>query len=74
MRLLNTTTLRLESFFASQTGIPEHAILSHAWGDDICDPREPLPEHMNGFVKIKKSCDQARHDGYSHIWINTCCI
>jgi hypothetical protein len=80
MRLLNTTTFRLESFFGSWTGVPEYAILSHAWGheeiifDDIRDAREPLPVHKKGFAKLKGSCDQARRDGYRYIWNDTCCI
>jgi hypothetical protein len=78
MRLLNTSTLRLESFFDSE--IPEYAILSHTWGkeevlfDDIHDTTKTLPVHKKGFAKVQGSCDQARRDGYGYIWIDTCCI
>ncbi|KAK4035226.1 putative vegetative incompatibility protein HET-E-1 [Parachaetomium inaequale] len=78
MRLLNTTTLRLESLFGSS--IPEYAILSHTWCedevlfDDIRDSGQPLPVHKKGFAKVKGSCEQAIRHGYRYIWIDTCCI
>jgi hypothetical protein len=78
MRLLDTITLRLESFFGSS--IPEYAILSHTWNeeevlfDDIRDSGQPLPVHKKGFAKVKGSCEQAIRDGYKYIWIDTCCI
>jgi hypothetical protein len=78
MRLLNNSSLRLESFFDS--AIPEYAILSHTWGkeeilfDDIHDSTKPLPIHKKGFAKLQGSCDQARRDGYGYIWIDTWCI
>lgn len=46
MRLLNTESLRLESFFGLPT--PEYAILSHTWGeeevlfDDVRDSAQAL--------------------------------
>ncbi|KAJ4301973.1 hypothetical protein N0V88_002103 [Collariella sp. IMI 366227] len=78
MHLLNTETLRLESFAGSS--IPDYAILSHTWDEeeilfgDICDPSKPLPVNKRGFAKIKGSCDQARQHEYSYIWIDACCI
>ena len=81
MRLLNTETLRLESFAAPSPGAcPPYAILSHTWDDqeilfdDVADDRIPLPAHKRGFRKVKESCQQASKDGYSYIWIDTCCI
>ncbi|KAK4194526.1 putative vegetative incompatibility protein HET-E-1 [Triangularia verruculosa] len=76
MRLLNTTTLRLESPWSS----PVYAILSHTWGEDevlfvdISDQLKPLPTSKNGFRKVMDSCERARQDGYNYIWIDTCCI
>ncbi|KAH6623451.1 heterokaryon incompatibility protein-domain-containing protein [Chaetomium tenue] len=78
MRLLNTSTLRLESFFDPY--VPRYAILSHTWEDeevlfeDIRDAREPLPVHKKGFTKVQGSCRQARQDGFGYIWIDSCCI
>jgi len=78
MRLLNTESLRLESFFGLST--PEYAILSHTWGEDevlfndIHDPAQSLPTQKKGFAKVKGSCVQAQRDGYGYIWIDTCCI
>ncbi|PMD24481.1 HET-domain-containing protein [Hyaloscypha hepaticicola] len=87
MRLLQTTTLRLEEFFASSAiderlenqGIPKYAILSHTWGfeeitfQDITGDRTII-QHKTGFSKVRNSCRQARADGYAYIWIDTCCI
>ncbi|KAK4172333.1 putative vegetative incompatibility protein HET-E-1 [Triangularia setosa] len=76
MRLLNTTTIRLESPWSA----PIYAILSHTWGGDevlfadICDPQKPLPFSKKGFRKVSDSCERARQDGYKYIWIDTCCI
>ncbi|KAK0658509.1 putative vegetative incompatibility protein HET-E-1 [Cercophora samala] len=76
MRLINTTTLRLESPWAT----PIYAILSHTWGEDevlfadICDDEKPLPVQKKGFLKVHHSCERARQDGYKYIWIDTCCI
>ncbi len=78
MRLLNTASLRLESFFGLT--IPEYAILSHTRGkeevlfEDMRDPAQPLPTQKTGFAKLEGSCAQARRDGYKYIWIDTCCI
>ncbi|KAK4670045.1 uncharacterized protein QC763_208280 [Podospora pseudopauciseta] len=76
MRLINTTTLRLESPWST----PIYAILSHTWGEDevlfadICDPQQLLPVHKKGFRKVSQSCERARQDGYNYMWIDTCCI
>ncbi|KAI4867988.1 HET-domain-containing protein [Hypoxylon rubiginosum] len=78
MRLLNTTSLHLESFDGKFK--PEYAILSHTWGiqevlfEDI-ENRENLDwQHKSGYAKVEGSCRQARLDGYEYIWIDTCCI
>lgn len=77
MRLLNTKTLRLESFSGR---VPPYAILSHRWTDD-----ELLFQHVqqddwqtttltSGAEKTRKACHQALQDGLNYIWIDTCCI
>ncbi|OBT94247.1 hypothetical protein VE01_07792 [Pseudogymnoascus verrucosus] len=33
-----------------------------------------LASNMKGFGKIRKSCEQAVRDGYSYVWVDTCCI
>src|SRR5262249_8258217 len=81
MRLLNTTTLKLETFVCKET--PNYAILSHTWADDEIlfeDVWESGWRHRisvrrkKGFSKVRDSCAQARRDGYGYIWIDTCCI
>ncbi|ORY06249.1 hypothetical protein BCR34DRAFT_590679 [Clohesyomyces aquaticus] len=52
MRLLNTSTLRLEYFM---NDAPPYVILSHTWGDGevtFDDIHEPLATSMPGYVKI----------------------
>ncbi|ODA77012.1 hypothetical protein RJ55_07529 [Drechmeria coniospora] len=77
MRLLSTTSLRLELFPGDV--VPEYTVLSHRWEDD-----EVTFEHVEsgtargrrGFPKMKSSARQAREGehGTGHIWIDTCCI
>lgn len=79
MRLLNTSTIRLED-----TGFddPEgYAILSHAWGEGEvsfqeiqADPPPPALSRKLGYIKIKNACAQAASDGFKYVWIDTCCI
>ena len=74
MRLLNTSTLQLESFFGRET--PLYAILSHTWGDeevtlqDMAHPAEA--ENKAGFAKMRGCCNKAAEDGYEYVWIDTC--
>jgi len=87
MRLLHTTTKRLEVFTGED--VPEYAILSHTWGPlEItlqaleAHHQNPSPsstdatthETRNAFNKIHKSCEIALKNGHSYIWIDTCCI
>lgn len=82
MRLLNTGSLELRFFFPSS--VPDYVILSHRWGPEECSfedvTRSPLadlnhPARMKqGFLKLQGACDLASRDGYSWIWIDTCCI
>ncbi|KIK15642.1 hypothetical protein PISMIDRAFT_114778, partial [Pisolithus microcarpus 441] len=63
----------------------KYAILSHRWGTEV-DYDEmtglmKMDEHnrdkvrqRDGYRKIIKSCEQAKEDGYTWLWIDTCCI
>ncbi|KAG4432180.1 hypothetical protein IFR05_012347 [Cadophora sp. M221] len=76
MRLLNTSTLRLESFFGRE--LPIYAILSHTWGEDevtLQDMSTPAEaETKAGYAKLSGCCTKAVEDGYGYVWIDTCCI
>ena len=74
MRLINTTTLRLEEFYGSA---PEYAILSHTWagGEVTFEEFVQCPEgSKQGYAKITAMCSQARVDGIGYCWVDTCCI
>ncbi|KAH6695431.1 heterokaryon incompatibility protein-domain-containing protein [Plectosphaerella plurivora] len=75
MRLLNATTLEVESFPPDAT--PQYAILSHRWTTDevsFQDMERGTARAKGGFAKLKASCAIARTEGLSHIWVDTCCI
>lgn len=75
MYLINIKTLALEEFASHP---PKYAILSHTWSDgevtfdDFHDTERR--ESLEGFDKIKRTCEQARLDGLEYAWIDTCCI
>jgi hypothetical protein len=75
MYLINIKTLTLEEFASHP---PKYAILSHTWSDgevtfdDFHDTERR--ESLEGFDKIKRTCEQARLDGLEYAWIDTCCI
>jgi hypothetical protein len=77
MRLINTTTLRLEDFMANP---PPYAILSHTWEDgevtlqDFTDPNRSVATSKNGFTKIQHTCRQAKQNNIAYAWVDTCCI
>lgn len=77
MRLLNTTTLRLETFDGEP---PPYAILSHRWTedellfDDVQQEGWELMLSTQGAEKTKKACRQALQDELEYLWIDTCCI
>lgn len=81
MRLLNTTTLELETFTRRP---PDYAILSHTWGDEEAplDAFLPRPKWQRAaarwrkrrYPKVMASCRLAKSQGYEYIWIDTCCI
>jgi hypothetical protein len=79
MRLLNTRTLRLETFHADSSKL-KYAILSHTWGDEeiTYEDLRAEPAQMKlktaAYVKIHGACEQAKRDLCDYIWIDTCCI
>lgn len=83
MRLLNTSTERLETF-ADELVIPPYAILSHTWGDpeqeilfSDLQSNDTAPwqkSKSRSWAKIKGTCVQARKAEIDYVWIDTCCI
>lgn len=76
MRLLNTSTLRLEEFSSRP---PPYAILSHTWGAEEISFQDinaagPGPVTKAGFEKVEKACTQAQLHALRYIWVDTCCI
>jgi hypothetical protein len=81
MRLLDTRTMKLESYFDN---IPSYAILSHCWEEeevifaDIAHLSHPVKAEAvrakKGWEKIMRTCEQAVKDGLDYCWIDTCCI
>jgi hypothetical protein len=61
---------------------PRYAILSHTWGDDEAKLQEiqnvvsPTPQFLarSGVRKITGAAGLAVMDGYSYLWVDTCCI
>ncbi|KAK0721321.1 heterokaryon incompatibility protein-domain-containing protein [Apiosordaria backusii] len=75
MRLLNTRTLKLETFYDGD--IPIYAILSHTWDREevlFQDIENGTANLRYGYAKMIGACEQARKDGFEYIWIDTCCI
>ncbi|KAF5343207.1 hypothetical protein D9758_013443 [Tetrapyrgos nigripes] len=80
MRLLNTHSLKLKSFFGDD--IPPYAILSHTWGktDDEVTFQEMMAEDRSvakgkaGYKKIRGACQYAQKYMFEWIWIDSCCI
>jgi len=78
MRLINTSTLKLEEFIAPEP--PKYAILSHTWGDDevtfqeFRDFEDPESVVGSGIEKIRKICQLAQMAGLQYVWVDTCCI
>ncbi|KAI0426156.1 heterokaryon incompatibility protein-domain-containing protein [Xylaria sp. FL1042] len=80
MRLINTTSLKLEEFLGepTDTRFPRYAILSHTWGEGevtFQDMQKPeVAKKKAGFSKIAKCCKTALSEGLSWAWVDTCCI
>ncbi|KAK3369426.1 heterokaryon incompatibility protein-domain-containing protein [Lasiosphaeria ovina] len=81
MKLINTTTLKVEEFVGPALESLEYAILSHTWTDEEVSFQEFTsdhpPVHKIGYQKIAKSCELARSakpEQFRYIWVDTCCI
>jgi Heterokaryon incompatibility protein (HET) len=80
MRLLNTNTAKLKTFFGKN--IPPYAILSHTWHKDneeeilFEDVQREKETYFNKQTihKFKGALRTASQDGFEWIWIDTCCI
>ena len=82
MYLLHTSTFQLHRFLSSS--VPPYVILSHTWSDDgevlfqdlTAKPANDSDHyrHSPGFPKISKCCALARSDGWTYVWIDSCCI
>ena len=78
MRLLNVRTHRVETFL--DDSIPSYAILSHTWGegevtfDDIQHVDLSIADGKSGWAKIEYVCKEALDEGFSYVWVDTCCI
>jgi len=77
MWLINTTTLKLESFHECPTNT--YAILSHTWGSNaeeltFDEFRAGEGLQKSGFRKIRLCCEQAQRDQLEYAWVDTCCI
>ncbi|KAK0713472.1 heterokaryon incompatibility protein-domain-containing protein, partial [Lasiosphaeria miniovina] len=76
MWLINCSNYALERFDSAPHGL--YLILSHTWGDgevtfgDIANLEQA--RKMKGFQKIRGVCKVARSRGFSHAWVDTCCI
>ena len=82
MRLLKTERLTsgkeqlvlIERYGAN---IPRYAILSHTWDDDevlYSDIQNGTADQRKAFSKVTNAMQQARKDGYTYLWVDTCCI
>lgn len=79
MWLIEVTDLILTQFMTEDER-PKYAVLSHRWTDE----EVTFQEFQNiaaggiwnrrGFRKIERCCEQARLDGFTHVWVDTCCI
>lgn len=72
MRLLNTTTLKIQEFTGKK--VPKYAILSHRWeGQEASfqDARDRQNLDLSGWRKIKAFCAFARKWDWEYAWADT---
>jgi heterokaryon incompatibility protein (HET) len=83
MRLLNTESLELSRLYITND-VPDYAILSSRWSSEeatfddiskapISNPQNPVRQ-KKGFPKLEGAHKLAFDDGYTWIWIDSCCI
>ncbi|KAK3991124.1 heterokaryon incompatibility protein-domain-containing protein [Cladorrhinum sp. PSN332] len=80
MRLINTTTLRLEGQSLSPPA-SRYGVLSHTWGTtnsevtyEEMSSGDTRAQQKSGWVKIQQACHHASELGLQYLWVDTCCI
>lgn len=74
MRLINATTMKLESFLDDSTR-PKYGILSHTWdAKEVTFQDIQQPDYKVTSIKILGCCAQALKDGLEWVWVDSCCI
>ncbi|THU94417.1 HET-domain-containing protein [Dendrothele bispora CBS 962.96] len=80
LTLIDTHTIKPVVFEQTDT-IPAYAVLSHQWskiGAEVTYEELVLVQsttyQKSGYQKINAACQKALQDGYSYIWVDTCCI
>lgn len=80
MRLVRTSPLDDGNFSVEEfydDAIPTYAILSHTWGEEevtLQDIQNGEAQGKKGYQKIRGCCAYASANGFSYVWIDTCCI
>lgn len=77
MWLINTHALQLEEFAGAAEAGVRYAILSHTWEDEEVTFQEFRSgdwRAKKGFAKIEQACKLAVQDGYTYVWVDSCCI
>jgi len=76
MRLIDVKTFKIKEF-AADVPYP-YAILSHCWGNDEVSFQDmkdlSIASKKSGFSKITRCCKAAGLDGFTLVWVDTCCI
>ncbi|KAK5994455.1 Vegetative incompatibility protein HET-E-1 [Cladobotryum mycophilum] len=75
MRLLNTSSLKLQEF--DDESLPTYVILSHTWGQDevlFDNIQDNTAAGRKGYAKVLACCQKAAKEGFEWVWIDTCCI
>lgn len=75
MRLLRTRDFTLTEITGGET--PPYAVLSHRWQQEEVtyqDVEAKLYHRKKGFAKIREACRIAEGNGFSWLWVDTCCI
>ena len=78
MRLLNTTTIRVQDFPGPELpGCPPYSIVSHTWEKEevtLQEVQKPMQGVIKkaGYKKVLSCAAKAKSDGYQYVWIDTC--
>jgi len=77
MRLLNTSTFKLKTFYDLRTR-PRYIVFSHVWNEDEVSFQDIQAEETfirhPGYPKVRNFCRLAEELGYQWVWDDTCCI